>query len=99
MAGDRRSHPLFNVELDVRSVFAAGIRFVVRFFMIAEDAGEDAVRESFYFQVVGVDGGVEIPSGHIDTVLGTLDICLKILEGLGGLQIGIGFSNRHQPAE
>src|ERR1700753_3513067 len=82
--------------MDLGSILAAGVGFVVGFFVEAKEAGEDIIGEGFDLQVVPVDGVVEFPTGDTDTILGTGNVGLKVLELLGGTQFGISFGDGHQ---
>src|SRR5580698_2077965 len=90
---------LFNIEVNIRGVLAAGIRFIIGFLVKAEDAGKDIIGECLDFQVIVLYGGVEIPTGYVDAIFRAFDLGLKILELLRRLEIGIGFRDGHEPAE
>ena len=90
---------LFYIKMDIGGIFATGIRFVIGFLVKAEDTGEDIIREGFDIQVVLSYGVIKVATGDIDPVLRTADIGLKVLELLRGLEIGVCFRHRHEPAK
>src|SRR5438105_4105564 len=63
---------LFYVEVNIRRVFRAGIRFIIRLRAKPEYPGKKVVREGLYFQVILVYRFVKILPGNIDPVFRTL---------------------------
>lgn len=90
---------LLDIEFYVGNLIRSGISFIISLLLEVEKPGQHIVRESFHFQVITLHRFVVILARDVDPVLRALDLGLEILEGLGGLQVGIVFKRSDQPAE
>ena len=87
------------LELYFRSFFAAFFRFEVRTFLKSEQAGNDVFRETADAGIVFAGRFVEFPAFYADSVLGSFQLCLQLLEVLVGFQVRVIFRNSKQTAQ